>query len=62
VYLKLYLELDEDERVGITSLRRILFKRGYLVDINDNNLGDIVSKRHAESELLESSSTGVVFH
>jgi hypothetical protein len=48
--------------VGITSLRRILFKRGYLVDINDNNLGDIVSKRHAESELLESSSTGVVFH
>ena len=35
VYLRLYLELDDDERVGITSLRRILFKKGYFINVND---------------------------
>jgi hypothetical protein len=56
VYLKQALELDDDDRVGITSLRRILFKQGYFVDINDDNLIDIVSKKHSENKLLESSS------
>jgi hypothetical protein len=31
--LKSYLELEDDDRVGITSLRRILFKKGYLVSL-----------------------------
>jgi hypothetical protein len=45
-YLKLYLGLDYDERVGITSLRRILFKKGYFVDINDDNLVNVLPKRY----------------
>ena len=56
VYLKLYLELDDDERVGITSLRRILFKKGYFVDINDDNLVNVLAKRYAENSQLEVSS------
>ncbi len=53
VYLKLYLELDDDERVGITSLRRILFKKGYFVDINDDNLVNVLANRYAENSQLE---------
>jgi hypothetical protein len=55
-YLKLCLELDDDERVGITSLRRILFKKGYFLDINDDNLGDVLAKRYAQNSQLEVSS------
>ena len=40
VNLKLYLELDDDERVGITSLRRILFKKGYFVDLDSGKFMD----------------------
>ncbi|MEL4896777.1 hypothetical protein [Crocosphaera sp. Alani8] len=31
-YLKVYLELEDSDRVGITSLRRIMFKQGYFQD------------------------------
>ncbi|UXE63961.1 MAG: hypothetical protein KA717_16285 [Woronichinia naegeliana WA131] len=53
VYLKLYLELDEDERVGITSLRRILFRKGYFVDINDEHSVRVLPTRHTENSELE---------
>ena len=56
-YLKLYLELDDDERVGITSLRRILFRKGYFVDINDDNLVDVLAKRYDKNSELEVSSS-----
>jgi hypothetical protein len=59
-YLKLCLELDDDERVGITSLRRILFKKGYFVDINDDNLVNILSKRYFQNARREAASTEVV--
>ncbi len=55
-YLKLYLGLDYDERVGITSLRRILFKKGYLVDINDDNLVNVLPKRYNENPQSEKTS------
>lgn len=29
-YLKLYFELEDNQRVGITSLRRFLFRQGYI--------------------------------
>lgn len=29
-YLKLYFELEDNQRVGITSLRRIMFRQGYM--------------------------------
>jgi hypothetical protein len=47
--------------VGITSLRRILFRKGYFVDINDDNLVNIVSNRHSQNALLEAPSTEEVF-
>ena len=56
VYLKLYLELDDDERVGITSLRRILFKKGYFVDINDDNSVNVWARRYDENSQLEETS------
>ncbi|WP_155120153.1 GIY-YIG nuclease family protein [Microcystis aeruginosa] len=56
-YLKLYLDLDESERVGITSLRRILFKKGYLVDINDYELVRVLPTRYAKNSELEQSFT-----
>ena len=56
-YLKLYLDLDESERVGITSLRRILFKKGYLVDINDDELVKVLPTRYAENSQSEQSFT-----
>jgi hypothetical protein len=55
--LKLYLELDDSERVGITSLRRILFKKGYLVDINDDELVKVLPTRYAENSESEQSFT-----
>ena len=54
-HLKDYLELDE--RVGITSLRRILFKKGYLVDINDDELVRVLPTRYAENSQTEQSFT-----
>jgi hypothetical protein len=56
VYLKLCLELDDDERVGITSLRRILFKKGYFFDINDDNLVNVLPKRYNENPQSEKPS------
>jgi len=56
-YLKLYLDLDDSERVGITSLRRILFKKGYLLDINDDELVRVLPTRYAENSQLEQSFT-----
>jgi hypothetical protein len=50
-YLKLYLDLDESERVGITSLRRILFKKGYCV------INDILTSRYVENSELERSAS-----
>ena len=54
--LKLYLELDDSERVGITSLRRILFKKGYFVDINDDESVRVLPTRYAENSQLEQPS------
>jgi hypothetical protein len=54
-HLKDYLELDE--RVGITSLRRVLFKKGYLVDINDDELVKVLPTRYAKNSELEQSFT-----
>ncbi|MFM7712344.1 MAG: hypothetical protein ACKO7A_06320 [Microcystis sp.] len=56
-YLKLYLDLDDSDRLGITSLRRILFKKGYLVDINDDELVRVLPTRYAENSQLEQSFT-----
>ncbi|MBC1197076.1 hypothetical protein H0901_17945 [Microcystis aeruginosa BLCCF158] len=56
-HLKDYLDLDESERVGITSLRRILFKKGYFVDINDDELVRVLPTRYAENSQLEQSFT-----
>ncbi|NCR88899.1 MAG: hypothetical protein GPJ02_11670 [Microcystis aeruginosa G13-12] len=53
--LKHYLDLDESERVGITSLRRILFKKGYLLDINDDELVRVLPTRYAENSQSEQS-------
>ena len=55
--LKLYLELDDSERVGITSLRRILFKKGYFVDINDDESVRVLPTRYAENSQSEQSFT-----
>ena len=60
VYLKLCLELDDDERVGITSLRRILFRKGYFVDIDDDNLVNILPNRYSQNARLEAPSKKVV--
>jgi hypothetical protein len=54
-HLKDYLELDE--RVGITSLRRVLFKKGYCVDINDDELVRVLPTRYAENSESEQSFT-----
>jgi len=56
-YLKLYLDLDESDRLGITSLRRILFKKGYFVDINDDESVRVLPTRYAENSQLEQSFT-----
>ena len=56
-YLKLYLDLDESDRLGITSLRRILFKKGYFVDINDDESVEVLPTRYAENSQLEQSFT-----
>jgi hypothetical protein len=56
-YLKLYLDLDDSERVGITSLRRILFKKGYFVDINDDESVRVLPTRYAENSQTEQSFT-----
>ncbi|TRU81311.1 MAG: hypothetical protein EWV76_17455 [Microcystis novacekii Mn_MB_F_20050700_S1] len=55
-HLKYYLDLDDSERVGITSLRRILFKKGYFVDINDDELVRVLPTRYAENSQLEQPS------
>ena len=55
-YLKLYLDLDESERVGITSLRRILFNKGYLPDINDDESVEVLPTRYDENSQLEEPS------
>ena len=54
-HLKDYLELDE--RVGITSLRRVLFKKGYCVDINDDESVRVLPTRYAENSQSEQSFT-----
>ncbi|MDJ0730459.1 MAG: hypothetical protein QNJ33_10765 [Crocosphaera sp.] len=53
-YLRLYFELQDNERVGITTLRRVLFKQGYMKDLSK---APILSKRHQENPDL--SSEGV---
>ncbi|MBE9264240.1 hypothetical protein IQ224_19535 [Microcystis sp. LEGE 00066] len=53
-HLKDYLELDE--RVGITSLRRVLFKKGYFVDINDDELVRVLPTRYVHNSQLEEPS------
>jgi hypothetical protein len=55
-HLKDYLELEDDERVGITSLRRVIFKKGYCVDINDDELVKVLPTRYAENSQLEQPS------
>jgi hypothetical protein len=56
-YLKLYLDLDESDRLGITSLRRILFKKGYFVDINDDESVRVLRTRYDENSQTEQSFT-----
>jgi hypothetical protein len=56
-HLKDYLELDDSDRLGITSLRRILFKKGYLLDINDDESVRVLRTRYAENSQLEQSFT-----
>jgi hypothetical protein len=55
-HLKDYLELDDSDRLGITSLRRILFKKGYCVDINDDESVRVLPTRYAENSQLEQPS------
>ena len=50
-HLKYYLELDDSDRLGITSLRRILFKKGYCV------INDILTSRYVENSELERSAS-----
>ncbi|WKX64467.1 hypothetical protein [Microcystis aeruginosa] len=54
--LKLHWELEPIKRVRITSLRRILFKKGYCVDINDDELVRVLPTRYAENSQLEQPS------
>ena len=56
-HLKYYLELDDSDRLGITSLRRILFKKGYCVDINDDESVRVLPTRYAENSESEQSFT-----
>ena len=56
-HLKDYLELDDSDRLGITSLRRILFKKGYLLDINDDESVRVLPTRYAENSESEQSFT-----
>lgn len=56
-HLKDYLELDDSDRLGITSLRRILFKKGYCVDINDDESVRVLPTRYAENSESEQSFT-----
>lgn len=45
-HLKLYFDLEENERVGITSLRRLLFKKGYLKKLDK---APNISNRHQDN-------------
>ncbi|NCR52402.1 MAG: hypothetical protein GPJ10_02860 [Microcystis aeruginosa L211-07] len=54
--LKRYLDLAESDRLGITSLRRILFNKGYFVDINDDESVRVLPTRYAENSQLEEPS------
>jgi hypothetical protein len=56
-HLKDYLELDDSDRLGITSLRRILFNKGYFVDINDDESVRVLPTRYAENSQSEQSFT-----
>jgi len=56
-HLKYYLDLDDSERLGITSLRRILFRKGYFVDLNDDELVKVLPTRYAENSQLEQPFT-----
>jgi len=53
VHLKNYFELGDDERVGITSLRRLLFQKGFLLDINDIDSVNILEQRLDENVQVE---------
>jgi hypothetical protein len=56
-FVKLYFGLDDDERVGITSLRRILFRKGYCVEsINDDNSVNILPNRYSQNARREAPS------
>ena len=55
-HLRYYLELDDTGRLGSTSLRRILFKKGYLVDINDDESVEVLPTRYDENSQLEEPS------
>ncbi|MCA2654077.1 hypothetical protein [Microcystis sp. M061S2] len=54
--LKPFLDLHESDRLGITSLRRILFKKDYFVDINDDESVKVLPTRYAENSQLEEPS------
>ena len=54
--LKPFLDLHESDRLGITSLRRILFNKGYLPDINDDESVEVLPTRYAENSQLEEPS------
>ncbi|MDB9403595.1 hypothetical protein PN470_04660 [Microcystis sp. CS-574] len=54
--LKPYLDLAESDRLGITSLRRILFNKGYLPDINDDESVEVLPTRYDENSQLEEPS------
>ncbi len=54
--LKPFLDLHESDRLGITSLRRILFNKGYLPDINDDESVEVLPTRYDENSQLEEPS------
>lgn len=53
-YIKTFFDLDDEARLGITSLRRFLFQKGY---VNDNYLVNILAKRFQQNAQLEEPSS-----
>ena len=58
--LKPFLDLHESDRLGITSLRRILFNKGYLPDINDDESVEVLPTRYDENSQLEEPSAALL--
>jgi hypothetical protein len=53
-HIKTFFNLDDEARLGIASLRRFLFQKGY---VNDNYLVNILAKRFQQNAQLEEPSS-----